>query len=70
MQHMSTKLLLSGSMLLGAVSAQAALPPEATLYKNPQCGCCDAYAGSSSLGVEFPPELGQDMTSTTTGGTT
>jgi len=27
MQHMSTKLLLSGSMLLGAVSAQAALPP-------------------------------------------
>jgi len=30
MQHMSTKLLLSGSMLLGAVSAQAALPPEAT----------------------------------------
>lgn len=44
MQHMSTKLLLSGSMLLGAVSAQAALPPEATLYKNPQCGCCDAYA--------------------------
>mgnify|MGYP003118905300 CR=1 FL=1 len=28
------------------------------------------FIGSSSLGVEFPPELGQDMTSTTTGGTT
>jgi len=30
----------------------------------------DYFYGSSSLGVEFPPELGQDMTSTTTGGTT
>lgn len=44
MRRVTTTLLLSGSMLLGAVSAQAALPAEATLYKNPQCGCCDAYA--------------------------
>ncbi|NYS59359.1 DUF411 domain-containing protein [Vreelandella salicampi] len=44
MRRMTTTLLLSGSMLFGAVSAQAALPAEATLYKNPQCGCCDAYA--------------------------
>lgn len=35
MQHMTTKLLLSGFMLIGTVSAQAALPPEATLYTPP-----------------------------------
>lgn len=39
-----TALLAGGTLLLGAATAQAALPEEATLYKNPQCGCCDAYA--------------------------
>ncbi|MCW4150744.1 hypothetical protein OM427_14530 [Halomonas sp. 18H] len=39
-----TASLLSSALLLGATSAQAALPDEATLYKNPQCGCCDEYA--------------------------
>ncbi len=55
MRHMTTKLLLSGFMLIGTVSAQAALPPEATLYKNPQCGCCDEYA-------RHLEELGVDVT--------
>jgi hypothetical protein len=40
-------------LALGAASAQAALPDEATLYQNPQCGCCDAYARHlEELGVE------------------
>ncbi|MCA8866327.1 MULTISPECIES: DUF411 domain-containing protein [unclassified Halomonas] len=39
-----TATVLSSALLLGAASAQAALPDEATLYKNPQCGCCDEYA--------------------------
>ena len=39
-----TATVLSSALVLGATSAQAALPDEATLYKNPQCGCCDAYA--------------------------
>lgn len=39
-----TTTLLSTALALGAASAQAALPDEATLYKNPQCGCCDEYA--------------------------
>jgi hypothetical protein len=29
---------------LTASLAHAAAPIEATLYKNPQCGCCDEYA--------------------------
>lgn len=29
---------------LAASIAHAAAPIEATLYKNPQCGCCDEYA--------------------------
>ncbi|WP_246252676.1 DUF411 domain-containing protein [Allomesorhizobium camelthorni] len=29
---------------LAASMANAASPIEATLYKNPQCGCCDEYA--------------------------
>lgn len=44
LRRITTSLSLSGAMLVGAVSAQAALPEEGTLYKNPQCGCCDAYA--------------------------
>lgn len=39
-----TASLLSSALLFGATSAHAALPDEATLYKNPQCGCCDEYA--------------------------
>lgn len=39
-----TATVLSSALLLVAASAQAALPDEATLYKNPQCGCCDEYA--------------------------
>lgn len=27
-----------------AAAAQAAVPTEATLYKNPECTCCDEYA--------------------------
>jgi hypothetical protein len=44
MSRVTSTLLLSGSLLLGATSVHAALPAEATLYKNPQCGCCDGYA--------------------------
>lgn len=44
MNRKATSLLLSGALLLGATSVQAALPDEAILYKNPQCGCCDDYA--------------------------
>ncbi|WP_085920392.1 DUF411 domain-containing protein [Halomonas sp. CSM-2] len=40
----TTSLLVSGSLLLGATAAQAGLPDEATMYKNPQCGCCNEYA--------------------------
>ncbi|WP_150304904.1 DUF411 domain-containing protein [Pseudomonas saliphila] len=37
--------VLAGSALLGAAAvAQAAIPDEATLYKNPDCTCCDEYA--------------------------
>jgi len=41
-----TSLLLTGALALGSVSAAhaAPVPDEATLYKNPQCGCCDGYA--------------------------
>ncbi|QIB52140.1 DUF411 domain-containing protein [Pseudomonas sp. OIL-1] len=36
---------LVATLLLGAtVPAQAAVPAEATLYKNPDCTCCDEYA--------------------------
>lgn len=39
-----TASVLSSALLLAAATAHAALPNEATLYKNPQCGCCDEYA--------------------------
>ena len=52
MSRHATPLLLSAALLLGAGSAQAALPTQATLYKNPQCGCCDGYARHlEALGV-------------------
>ncbi|WP_027961207.1 DUF411 domain-containing protein [Halomonas halodenitrificans] len=44
MNHIAPRLFVSVALLLGAGTAQAALPDEATLYKNPQCGCCDEYA--------------------------
>ncbi|MBS9405311.1 hypothetical protein KG088_16975 [Halomonas sp. TRM85114] len=44
MNRHTTSLLLSGALMFGAATAQAAMPDEATLYKNPQCGCCDGYA--------------------------
>ncbi|MGQ4877668.1 DUF411 domain-containing protein [Billgrantia sp. LNSP4103-1] len=52
MNRHTTSLLLSATLLLGAGAAHAALPDEATLYKNPQCGCCDEYARQlEELGV-------------------
>jgi len=46
-------LLVTTGLLFAAGTAQAALPDEATLYKNPQCGCCDAYARQlEALGVD------------------
>ncbi|WP_346796785.1 DUF411 domain-containing protein [Halomonas sp. Bachu 37] len=48
-----TASVISSALLLGAASVQAALPDEATMYKNPQCGCCDGYARHlEELGVE------------------
>ncbi|WP_168012052.1 DUF411 domain-containing protein [Halomonas salinarum] len=45
-------LLVSAALLIGAGTVQAALPDAATLYKNPQCGCCDEYARQlEALGV-------------------
>lgn len=53
MHRLATSLLLSGTLLLGATTAHATLPDEATLYKNPQCGCCDGYARHlEALGVD------------------
>ncbi|RCV89638.1 DUF411 domain-containing protein [Billgrantia montanilacus] len=53
MNRSITSLMLSSALLLGgAATAQAAMPDEATLYKNPQCGCCDEYARQlEELGV-------------------
>ncbi|WP_372610273.1 DUF411 domain-containing protein [Halomonas sp.] len=53
MSRYTTPLLLSGALLLGATTAQAAMPTEATLYKNPQCGCCDGYGRHlEDMGIE------------------
>lgn len=43
---MLRSILMGVSLALGLVSAQAvaAEKPAATLYKNPQCGCCEEYA--------------------------
>lgn len=43
MKGTSLSLWVSGVLLLGTSAAQAALPDEATIYKDPQCGCCDGY---------------------------
>ena len=53
MKRLVPTLLVSSALLIGAGTAQAALPNAATLYKNPQCGCCDEYARQlEALGVE------------------
>ena len=36
--------VLAALLALTATGAQAAAPIQAKLFKNPQCGCCDAYA--------------------------
>ncbi|MCT9000276.1 DUF411 domain-containing protein [Chelativorans intermedius] len=36
--------LLTAVMGLTVSMAHAGMPTEGTLYKNPNCGCCDAYA--------------------------
>lgn len=53
MKRFAPTLLISTALLIGIGIAQAALPDAATLYKNPQCGCCDEYARQlEALGVE------------------
>lgn len=53
MKRLVPTLFASSALLIGAGTAQAALPNAATLYKNPQCGCCDEYARQlEALGVE------------------
>jgi hypothetical protein len=36
--------VLTFALALAATSASSAERPPATLYKNPQCGCCEQYA--------------------------
>lgn len=48
-------LLATALAALGTINAQAAQFGAATLYKNPQCGCCDAYA-------EYLEQNGFDVT--------
>ncbi|WP_275285784.1 DUF411 domain-containing protein [Halomonas elongata] len=53
MNRRLASLMLSTVLLAGASTAHAALPDTATLYKNPQCGCCDGYARHlEDLGIE------------------
>ena len=44
MNREGSTLPLSAALLLAAGTAQAALPDKATMFKNPECGCCDEYA--------------------------
>lgn len=53
MKRFAPTLLVSAVLLIGTGTAHAALPDAATLYKNPQCSCCDEYARQlEALGVE------------------
>ncbi|AXY43169.1 DUF411 domain-containing protein [Halomonas sp. JS92-SW72] len=53
MNRFGSTLLLSAALLLGAGTAHAALPDKATMFKNPECGCCDEYARQlEARGVE------------------
>lgn len=44
MNRFGSSLMLSAALLLTAGTVQAVLPDRATMFKNPQCGCCDEYA--------------------------
>ncbi|ALM51800.1 DUF411 domain-containing protein [Halomonas huangheensis] len=44
MNRYTYPLMLSATLMLGSATALAEMPEEATLYKHPQCGCCDEYA--------------------------
>lgn len=51
-------LLVTLALLFGASSAVLADPVAATLYKNPQCSCCDEYAkylGKNGFAVTVKP---------------
>ena len=37
-------IFVAGLLAVSTTGAEAAVPIAATLYKNPQCACCDAYA--------------------------
>lgn len=39
-----TTTAVSTPVLFASISARAASPIQATLYKNPQCSCCEGYA--------------------------
>ena len=47
--------VLAALLALTATGAHAAAPIQAKLFKNPQCGCCDAYA-------EYLEQNGYDVT--------
>ncbi|WP_136255827.1 DUF411 domain-containing protein [Onishia niordana] len=52
MNRLVPSLFFSAALSLGTGTAQAGLPGQAILYKNPQCGCCDEYARQlEALGV-------------------
>ena len=38
-------LALASILMTGAAAVRAEEPRKAILYKNPQCGCCEGYAG-------------------------
>ena len=41
MRHLLALIVLMTALSSGPASAE---PSAATLYKNPQCGCCESYA--------------------------
>ena len=41
---MRRRMLLATLLMAGITAAHAEEPTKATLYKNPQCGCCETYA--------------------------
>ena len=41
---MRRRMLLATLLMAGTTAAHAEEPTKATLYKNPQCGCCETYA--------------------------
>ncbi len=62
MNRRIASLMLSTALLAGPSLAHAALPDAATLYKNPQCGCCDDYARHlEEMGVDVTIVDGADL---------